>query len=69
MAQTSIDLQVLRQTLKEVLIETLHEQRPLLQEVFMEVLEDHALAEAIQEGKTTELVSREEVFDIFEGKA
>ena len=64
MAQTSIDLQVLRQTLKEVLIETLHEQRPLLQEVFMEVLEDHALAEAIQE-----LVSREEVFDIFEGKA
>lgn len=49
--------------LKEALAETLHEQRELLCEVFAEVLEDFALAEAIREGRRTERVDRDEVFD------
>ncbi len=68
MAHTQIDVQVLKQTLKEVLVETLHEQRELLHEVFAEVLEDYALAGAIEEGKKTEPATREEVFRILEGR-
>jgi hypothetical protein len=55
-----------KKVLKEALAETLHEQRDLLQEVFAEVLEDFALAEAIREGRNTKLVTREEVFGVRE---
>jgi hypothetical protein len=51
-----------KKVLKEALAETLQEQRELLHEVFTEVLEDFALAEAIREGKKTKHVPREEVF-------
>jgi len=53
----------MKRVLKEALAETLHEQRELLCEVFAEVLEDFALAEAIREGRRTERVDRDEVFD------
>lgn len=36
--------------------------RKLLHDVFAEVLEDIALAEAIREGQRTERVAREEIF-------
>lgn len=45
------------------LTETLHEQRQRLHEVFAEVLEDFALAEAIREGCQAERVERDEGFD------
>ena len=54
--------EAMKQALKEALTETLHEQRGLLHEVFTEVLEDLAFAEAIREGKQTEQVGRDEVF-------
>jgi len=41
--------------------ESLREQRDLLHDVFTEVLEDIALAEAIREGRQTGFVDREEV--------
>ena len=69
MAQTDPRNEELKQALKEALAETLHEQRELLHEVFAEVLEDFALAEAIREGRQTEHVERDEVFDVLEGKA
>jgi hypothetical protein len=69
MAQTDPNNEALKQALKEALAETLHEQRELLHEVFAEVLEDFALAEAIREGRQTERVERDEVFDILDGKA
>jgi hypothetical protein len=40
MTQTSIDLETLKQALKEALSETLRAERGLLHEVFGEVLED-----------------------------
>ncbi len=43
--------------------------RGLLHEVFAEVLEDFAFAEAIREGSQTELVERDEVFEVLEGRA
>jgi len=57
-----------KQVLKAALVETLKEQRELLHEVFAEVLEDFALAEAIREGLETKEIPREEVMRILRGK-
>jgi len=51
-----------KQVLKEALAESLHEQRGLLRDVFAEVLEDFALAEAVRKGRKTGKATREEVF-------
>ena len=69
MIPTAFDNEALKKALKEALAETLHEERALLRDVFAEVLEDFALAEAIREGQQTESIERTEVFDILEGKA
>lgn len=66
MAQTDPNNEEMKQVLKEALVETLHEQRKLLHEVFAEVLEDFTLAEAIKEGRQTERIERNEVFDVLE---
>ncbi len=68
MARANLTEEGLKKLFKEALVETLQEQRELLHEVFAEVLEDIALAEAIREGRQTEAVSREEIFRILEGK-
>jgi hypothetical protein len=58
----------LKRALKEALVETLQEQRELLHEVFTEVLEDFALAEAIREGQNSKPATRDEVFRVLQGK-
>jgi len=69
MDQASPKNEELKQAFKEALAEALHEQRDLLHEVFAEVLEDFAFAEAIRDGRQTECVERDEVFDVLEGRA
>jgi DNA gyrase/topoisomerase IV subunit B len=69
MTQADPKNEAIKQVLKEALAETLHEQRDLLHEVFAEVIEDFAFAEAIREGRQTERVQRDEVFDVLEGRA
>ncbi len=69
MALTDPNSEEMKRVLKEALAETLHEQRELLHEVFAEVLEDFALTEAIREGRQTDRVDRDEVFDALEGRA
>ena len=66
MDTTDLHNDVFMQVLKEALAETLHEQRDLLHEIFAEVLEDMALAEAIREGRQTERIERDEVFKVLE---
>ena len=51
MAEAAFPSDVLKQARKEALQETLMEQRELFREIFAEVLEDFALAEAINEGR------------------
>ena len=68
MAQADPNNEAPKQALKEVLAETLHEQRELLHEVFAEVLEDFAMAEAVREGLQSQRIERAEVFDVLEGK-
>jgi hypothetical protein len=69
MVQTSLNERQFKQALKEALTETLQEQRELLHEVFAEVLEDFALAEAIREGQKTKKVAWDEVFRVLQGKS
>ncbi len=66
MPQAKLPNNALKRALKEALAETLHEQRELLHEVFAEVLEDFALAEAIREGEKSKRASRDEVFRLLQ---
>ena len=66
MQQIIDDKNQLKEVLKQAFAELLQERRDLLYDVFTEVLEDIALANAIKEGEETEIVSREQVFKILE---
>lgn len=68
MMQNRFDQETLKKVFKEALAETLQEQRELLHDVFVEVLEDIALAEAIREGQQTEKVDRNEIFRVLKDK-
>ncbi len=68
MAQVESNQETLKQVLKEAIAETLHEEREFLHEVFAEVLEDFALAEAIREGRETKVVERDEVLQILQAQ-
>ena len=63
------DKNQLKEVFKQALAELLHEQRDLLYDVFTEVLEDIAMANAIKEGEETEVVSRKHVFKILESES
>ena len=62
----SIDEAQLKQVLKSAIVEILEERKDLVREVLEEVLEDIALARAIEEGDQSELVTRDEVFGSLE---
>ena len=69
MQQIIDDKNQLKEVFKQAFAELLQEQRDLLYDVFTEVLEDIALANAIKEGEETEVVSREQVFKILESES
>jgi hypothetical protein len=52
--------------LKSALVEALEEHRDLLQDIVEEAIEDFTLARAIEQGITSEPVSRDEIFAIIE---
>ena len=63
MQQITDDKNQLKKVFKQAFAELLQERRDLLYDVFTEILEDIALANAIKEGEETEIVSREQVFN------
>ena len=69
MRQIIDDKNQLKEVFKQAFAELLQERRDLLYDVFTEVLEDIALANAIKEGEETEIVSREQVFKILESES
>ena len=69
MQQMIADNNQLKEVFKQAFAELLQEQRNLLYDVFTEVLEDIALANAIKEGEETEIVSRKQVFEILESES
>jgi hypothetical protein len=63
---TSIDEAKLKDLLKSAVAEVLEEQREFVKEIIAEAIEDVALARAIDEGVSTDAVSRQEVFTILD---
>ncbi len=64
MTEATIDSSQLKAVLKTVLTEILQEQRGLLYDLIVEIMEDIALTKAIEEGQDSELVTRDEVFNV-----
>ena len=56
----------MKKLFKEALVETLHEQRELLHDVLIEVLEDAAFVGAVRQGRQTEKTTRGAVFRALE---
>ncbi|HLB45742.1 MAG TPA: hypothetical protein VJL59_01830 [Anaerolineales bacterium] len=69
MSQVSLDEARVKELLKQAILELLQERRDLLHELFVEVLEDLALVNAIKEGESGETVSKTEIFEILESPA
>jgi len=61
-----VQAEELKPLLKELLHELLIQERGWLLELVYEVMEDAAMARAIAEGKDSENVSRDEIFELFE---
>ena len=66
MTEATLDSAQLKEVIKAALVEILQEQRGLLYELITEAMEDIALSKAIDEGKDSEAVTRDEVFSILE---
>ena len=66
--QTMIDDAKLKALLKEAIVEVLEERSETITNFFAEILEDLALAKAIQDGENSGKVSRKEIFKILEGQ-
>jgi len=66
--ELSINQEQLKELIKSALIKVLEQRRDLLHDAVEEALEDIALARAIEDGAGTEIIRREDVFDILEGK-
>jgi hypothetical protein len=64
MSVTVSDETQLKALLKEALIEVLEQRREWFSAILVEALEDIALVQAIKEGETSDLVSRDEIFDL-----
>lgn len=58
----------LKELLKAAIVEVLEERRDLISDLIEEVLEDVALARAIEEGESTDIVNRDEVFKLLQGQ-
>jgi hypothetical protein len=69
MQQIIDDENQLKEVFKQAFAELLQERKDLLYDVFSEVLEDIALVNAIKEGENTEIVDKDQVFQILESKS
>lgn len=69
MSQLIVQEEQIKNLVKEAILELVREQREVLYDALAEVIEDLALAQAIQEGESTETASRAEVLKVLEGTA
>lgn len=68
MTNTQIDEIKLKELFKVAILELLQEQKEVVSDLLTEIIEDIALAKAIQEGETTENVSREAIFKLLDSQ-
>ena len=65
---SSIEQQELKQAIKDAIKEVVLENSEIVKDVLVEVLEDIALLQRMEEGRQTELVGRKEVMELLERK-
>jgi hypothetical protein len=66
MLESSLSEAQIKDLMKAAILEIFQERRDLFQDLIAEALEDIALVKAIDEGKDSEPVSREAIFEILE---
>jgi hypothetical protein len=66
MLESSLSETQIKNLLKAAILEIFQERRDLFQDLIAEALEDIALVKAIDEGRDSEPVSREAIFEILE---
>ena len=66
MSTISVEKVHLKDLLKEAILELVQERRDELEEIFAEIIEDLALARAIEDGESTETVTKAEVLQALE---
>jgi DNA-binding protein YbaB len=64
MSEVTLNAEQLKTLLKVAIVEILQEQKEVFTDLIIEAMEDIALAKAIEEGESTEIVSREAIFNI-----
>jgi hypothetical protein len=63
---SNVQVEELKPLLKEVLHELLIQERGWILDLFYEAMEEVAMAKAIAEGKDSENVGHDEIFELFE---
>ncbi len=69
MSEITLNPDQLKEVLKSAIIELLRDNREEVSEFLAELIEDMAMERAIAEGETTELTSRDSIFQFLEPKA
>lgn len=67
MGIVSMEEQRVKELFKQALLEVLHERKEMVYEVMAEVIEDLAMVNAIEEGKASQTIHRDDVMKILEG--
>lgn len=68
MSEITLNQDQLKEILKSAIAELLRENREEVSNFLAEIIEDVAMEQAIAEGETTELVSREAIFQLLKPK-
>ncbi|MCP4719789.1 MAG: hypothetical protein GY860_10075 [Desulfobacteraceae bacterium] len=67
--QTVMDEGRLKQVFKEALVEMLEEKQNIFHDIIVDAMEDIGLSRAIQDGQASGTATKQEIFDILEGRA
>jgi dsDNA-binding SOS-regulon protein len=69
MSEIILNSDQLKEILKSAIVELVRDNREEVSKFLAEILEDMAMERAIAEGETTELTSRNSIFQLLEPKA
>lgn len=68
MSEIALNADQLKELLKSAIVELIRDNREEVSEFLAEIIEDIAMEQAIAEGETTELTSRDSIFQLLEPK-
>ncbi|MBW4555618.1 MAG: hypothetical protein KME59_06720 [Trichormus sp. ATA11-4-KO1] len=69
MSEITLNPEQLKEILKSAIVELIRDNREEVSEFLTEIIEDIAMERAIAEGETTDLISRDSIFQLLEPKS